>query len=274
MGATQPEPGAAACGHWRIWDVKQAMSRMLCAAAAAAALTLTGCCTFLREHGGGPLRRQELGDWAGMQAEPELDPKDLRQNEEKLRLCITDIFAGEYSTSQEHQLQSHPLAAGLDLEGRSDPWLHLIASVRQADWLFHRRYAESARRFYAREVKWGLGWLLPLPFGELLFCGRQIDAYDVDSGKRVGAVRSSIFLTPLFYIRERVVRPVDNVGRAGLRAIIDAKKDISAVQYEVKDVTVVLLGALAWGRVNRQSYAQVLWMSFPLGTESGSDAPP
>jgi len=253
--------------------MRRVRSLGLCAAVTAAALMLNGCCSFIDAPGDGPLGRDELGDWLGMSAAAELPPRDLEKKEEDLRLCINDLFAGEYSTSEANRLESHPLAVDLDMDGRSNFWLHLFPSFRQAHWLFHRRYTRNTRRFYANERKWGLGWLLPIPLGELLFCGRQIDAYDVDSGKRVGSVRSLIFLTPLFCVRERVVRPVDTVGRPGLRAIIDAGKDMSAIQYEAKDATVILLGALGWGRVNHRAYAQVLWIPIPLWSV-GVTAPP
>ncbi|MHC5034150.1 MAG: hypothetical protein ACYTFZ_03850 [Planctomycetota bacterium] len=70
------------------------------------------------------------------------------------------------------------------------------------------------------------------------------------------------------YWRTRQITPVDRRDRGGfkgLRAALDPKTRLSDVRYEVKDGTILLLGTIGWGRVNRKRYIQILWIPIPVG---------
>ena len=54
-------------------------------------------------------------------------------------------------------------------------------------------------------------------------------------------------------------------GIAQLGVVIPPEVGPSDVRYEWKEGFQVLGGLLAWGRVNRKRYIQVLWIPIPVG---------
>jgi hypothetical protein len=103
-------------------------------------------------------------------------------------------------------------------------------------------------------------------FGDWLAAGDTANAYDFSTGERVAAQKTSIALGyGLGYTRFRRVLPVSADGDLGLHALMDRRLGLSDVKYDLKDGTVLLFGALGWGRVNRRRYVQILWIPVPVG---------
>jgi hypothetical protein len=236
------------------------------------ACVLTGCASFFCLQGGGPLKLDEVGDWAGISAAPSVNPEQLKSAADKLRSQEDSIFAGRVTIQGESWLyrmnwwidpRSIPFlpARGMRVAQNAEIWSRLIPSVRHDERLY---YSESpgSREFYAAEAEWGCGMLI----GDFIAAGDQSDAYDVATGVRVAARKTMVVLTLLGYCREQRVLPVDSNGTEGLHALSDPKLDRSDVLWNVKDGTVLLGGILGWGTVNDTRYIQVLFIPIPVGT--------
>ena len=89
--------------------------------------------------GGGPLRREELGDWAGMAPKPAPDAKQLEALVRGLKTTTNMSFIGRFSLpgdasvfslncGQYYEVPFTP-APGLVVKGRMNPWLHLLPTV-------------------------------------------------------------------------------------------------------------------------------------------------
>jgi len=246
--------------------------RWLVGLAGAALLVLSaGGCTFFGAKGGGPLKRSELGAWAGISAQPVPEAERLSALVKGLKLTALNPFTGEYSWDggpcgaslgfgDPREIPFTP-ARGMRVKGRFDPWARLLPGSRHGDWLYYAESRGDHREFYASETEWDLGAL----FLGYLLANDQADAFDVASRERVAAQRTDLFLTLLVCMRVRRVLPVDAEGRSGLHAAADPRKSLADTRYNLKDGTALLMGAVGWGRVNRRRYIQVLWVPIPVG---------
>ncbi|MFW6161503.1 MAG: hypothetical protein ACODAJ_01970 [Planctomycetota bacterium] len=239
--------------------------RWLVAVAAAAAVVTQAGCTFFGASGGGPLRRSELGDWAGMSEMTR--PAGLQSLVAELKETPNSPFTAKYSLRGDAALFSTNFneildvpftpAPGLRIKGRLNPWLRFVPGPQSGDWLYYDESDPSARQFYAAEHEWDA----------LVAWGERVDAWDVATGERVAA--RGTFSLPGFglgYNRVRKVRPVDAAGLPGLDTIAYTKRPLSDVRYDLRDGSILFLGLLGWGRVNRIRYLQVLWIPIAIGT--------
>ena len=243
-------------------------------------ISLMSGCTFFAASGGGPLKRSELGDWAGIRAEAPPEPEALSSIVKDLEHCSLDWFAGTYSFQEDipfggsflyygnpYEIPFIP-ARGLTIKGKFNPWLRLIPGSRHGDWLYFSPKS-GTRRFYASENEWGGGMLL---IGDLLFAGDQVNAYDITTRERVAARKTNIALSLIGYTRIRRVTPIGRDGKHGLHAIVDPEVGLDEVKYELKDGTSILMGLFGWGRVNHRRYLQLLWIPIPTGTVKSTSA--
>jgi len=233
-------------------------------------VSLTTGCTFFAASGGGPLRRSQLGDWAGIKEEGPPQPEALSEIVKDLEGCSMNPFTGEVYLRKDpwgsslnfgdpREIPFVP-TRGLCVRGKFNPWLRLIPSKRHGDWLYYTPESD-ARRFYASESEWGAGILI----GDFLLAGDQADAYDIATQERVAARKTNIALSLIGYTRIRRIMPVEPNGTPGLHAISDPSVGLDSVQYDYKDGTAVLMGLVGWGRVNQRRYFQFLWIPIPMG---------
>jgi len=227
-------------------------------------------CTFFACSGGGPLKREELGDWAGIPPKPPPDAKELESLVSKLKLTPNRTFAGKFSLRGDSGafsinyggVQEIPFtpAPGLKVQGRVNHWLLFVPGPQHGEWLYHDPSKENRRQFYASEDEWDC----------LVAWGERADAYDVASRERVAAQRTTeVIGFGLGWTRLRRVRPVDRVGDPGLNALADTRVGLSDVLYDLRDGNIVLLGVFGWGRVNHRRYIQILWIPICLGQAGG-----
>lgn len=242
---------------------------------ALAAFATSGC-TFWYGSGGGPLTREELGDWAGI-------PEGTMPTADRVRGLLEQerwpafSFSGEFRMVGDAsilyvQLPGLPYnmpfspAPNHEIRGRFPYWRHLIPSARTGVYVFlpstdYRRTA-AAREFRASEDEWGAGLIV----GDFLFTGEVANAYDWATDQRVAAESSLVlFGWGLGYNRIRQVMPVDASGGDALDGFEDEESAQNPVLYNVKDGTSLLFGLLGWGRVNRTRYLQILWIPVPVG---------
>ena len=239
--------------------------RWLLAGAWALALCQAGCVFFVSD-GGGPLRRSELGDWAGMAEKAKPSPAELEALIADLKTVPNQTLLGKFSLRGDasvfatnfNELLDVPFspAPGLRIKGRLNPWLRFVPGPQHGDWFYFDEAKPAARQFYASEDEWDVlvGW------------GERVDCWDVATGERVGA--RGVISIPGFglgWARVRKVRPVDRSGVPGLDALAYSKQPVSEALYDIRDGTSLLLGAVAWGRVNRTRYLQILWIPIPVG---------
>ncbi|NQT52192.1 hypothetical protein HQ576_09090 [bacterium] len=231
-------------------------------------------CTFFALSGGGPLKREELGNWAGMGQWPPPEPRSLRRRVQRLKTIPVPafrIFGGEYGyTEGPHWIRTGvpdawdvPLAPvhGYQVRGTCSLWLRLVPSQRGSHWLYSP-LDEGQREFYAGETAWGMGLLI----GDFLFSNTKAQAFDTMRCEHVAAQQLDVWLGwGIGSTRVRRVLPVDADGKAGLHALADPKKDVYDVRYDLRDGRTLLFGLLGWGRVNRRHYLQLLWIPIPLG---------
>jgi len=238
---------------------------LLWAATAVLALAQSGC-TFFACPGGGPLARAELGDWAGIPADPVPPPDQLDALVKELTGLRNRPFAGEFSLRGDASLFSlncgqifevpFTPAVGLTVKGRINHWLFFVPGGQRGDWLFLHPTRKDARQVYASEHEWDC----------LVAWGERANAYDVASRERVAARQTQELIGfGLGWTRVRRIRPLDVSGEPGLNALTDPKVDLAGVRYDLRDGNILLLGVVGWGRVNRQRYVQVLWIPIPAG---------
>jgi hypothetical protein len=259
-------------------------------------------CTFLACSGDGPLKREELGNWAKLAPWPEPEARDLRRRTARLRQIPVPSyrpFAGEYGYREGPRGLSRlapgpcsvPLtpAPGYAVRGTSSLWLRLAPSLRLGEWLYsplEEGPAEVAparegigtnppagaqpaggaaaqkREFYAGEQARGFGFLL----GDFLFWSARAEVFQTDDIERVAAEQVEVaWGWGLGATRVRRIVPVDADGRPGLHALADPKKDIYDVRYLYQDGRSLLFGMIGWGRVNRRHYLQLFWIPIRLG---------
>jgi hypothetical protein len=241
------------------------------------ALSQVGC-TFFACSGGGPLRRDELGDWGGI-------PEGARPNAEEVQYLkdkrewrrgtfVTECrLAGDsrsFAFRIPGSLYNIPFtpAPGLEVRWRFPDWRRAVPSARHGVLWYGKKPVGDVpspdyRDFCAAEGEWGCGMFV---FGDWLAAGDTANAYDFSTGERVAAQKTSIALGyGLGYTRFRRVLPVSADGDLGLHALMDRRLGLSDVKYDLKDGTVLLFGALGWGRVNRRRYVQILWIPVPVG---------
>ncbi len=241
--------------------------RSLLAAAAAAALVVAQSgCMFFAASGGGPLQRSELGDWAGMSEKAKPSPQGLESLIGRLKATPNRPFLGKYSLRGDaglfaanfNEILDVPFTPvpGLIIKGRLNPWLRFVPGPQHGDWLYYDQRDAEARQFYASEDEWDavVAW------------GERVDCWDLATGERVAA--RAVISVPGFglgWTRVRKVRPVDDTGLPGLNTVAYSKRPLADAQYDIRDGSILLLGALGWGRVNRRRYIQILWLPIPIG---------
>jgi len=232
---------------------------------AALAVTQTGC-TMDPCSGGGPLKRDELGDWAGMAAPPAPGVASLQKRARKLATCTNDPStcervweAGSRDVSIEWgRLGSIPLepAYGMEIRAKFNNPLNLaVLGESEREYLYTKPQSDGGRSVYAinRESCY------------VFLGGEQADGYDVATGRRVAAQKQTVALSYLLYTRFRLAKPVDEAGKRGLHAIADPAVDLDEVDYDLRDVTTIACGLFGWGRVNRKRYIQILWIPIQVG---------
>ena len=230
------------------------------------ALAQCGCMMF-NCSGGGPLKREELGDYAGIPPQPAPDAAHLKVLVADLKTVESNTFAGRFSIDGDSsalwfskglffEIPFTPVQ-GLTVKGRLNPWHRLLPCSLHGDWLYFHPFKKDRREFYASEDDWGA----------LIMSSKRADVYDVASGAWVGSWRADDFIgLGLGWTRVRQVMPVDDYDEPGLSAVVPAKVSLSSVRYDVRDGNIVLLGIYGWGRVNRTRYIQILWIPIPVGT--------
>ena len=255
-------------------SARRAFQRALSYLALSCIPALNGCSFFLAD-GGGPLKRQELGDWAGIPREPLLQSGRLEALVRGLRFCGQKPLAGEFSFREGAWLSrlGIPLpfqapftpAFGYQVRGRRRPILWFLPGKRRGEWLFHNPLGEPWRQFLATESGWGLGFWA----GDLIVGWRCGNAHTLDTLARVGAVRWEFFLTPLVYARWSRVLPVGVDARPGIHALAHPRMELDDVSYDLRDGTAILCGLVAWGQVNHCRYFQLFWVPIPLKCPGG-----
>ena len=235
-----------------------------------ASLAQSGC-TFFALSGGGPLSRDELGNWTGIKEKPLSDVAALQTLVNELKSISHNPFAGKYSYSGNvpgsflsfGDIREFPFlpTRGLALKAKQNGWLYLVPCKRHSDFLFYQPAVKSSREIYATKDGWGIG--IPLTFD--LYGEEQANAYDVSTRVRVASQKVNSLLLYLGWGRIRRVIPVSEEGKSGLYAIADSTIDLSEVRYNIKDGNVILWGLFGWGRVNYKRYIQILWIPIPLG---------
>jgi hypothetical protein len=239
---------------------------------------LAGCCRFWYADGGGPLAREELGDWAGMVAEPAPDAAALAAKVAELEAIPLPSFRplrGKYAyTEGPHWLSTtipdpwdFPFAParGMVVKGSFPFWARAIPCTRRGHYLFYKPSDPTARAICAAEEQWGCGLFL----GDFLWSHQRVDAYDAASGERLAAKATSCFLGwGLGPTRLCQVLPVGKDGSRGLQGLADSRTPLEAARYDLRDAHVALFGLIGWGRVNRRRYVQLLWIPIPVSTEA------
>jgi len=239
---------------------------LACMAIAGLALGQTGCTMFVLCDGGGPMKKEELGDWLGLAPKPAPEAAQLAKLVEDLKQVKHAGFAGRYSLPGDAASLSVKLfyaielpftpAPGLVVKGRKTGSV-LVPGGQRGDWLYFDPGKRAAKQFYASEDQW-----------DCLLCwfGRA-DAYDVATRERV-AVRTTGEIGGLWlgWTRVREVMPVDDDGRAGVHPLAGPKVDPAKVKYQVREGSFLLFGLVGWGRVNHTRYLQLLWIPIPIGS--------
>jgi len=238
--------------------------RMTRLAVLALALAQGGCTMFMCS-GDGPLKRSELGDWAGLAPRPAPDAKALEALVPELQKIESNTFAGRYSMWGDSGLFDlncgmvfdipFTPAPGMVVKGRLNPWLRFWPGGQHGDWVYFDRIHKHNRQFYASEDEWDA----------LIVWHERSDAYDVATRERLASHRTDEFIgLGLGWTRVRDVVPVTRYGEAGLHALASPSVAPDQVLYQVRDGNIVLLGIFGWGRVNRWRYVQVLWIPIPV----------
>ncbi|MFP4055715.1 MAG: hypothetical protein ACLF0G_02480, partial [Candidatus Brocadiia bacterium] len=166
-------------------------------------------CTFLYCSGGGPLRREELGDWVGLAARPAPESEELASLVKGLKLLDNSFLGSHHSYLEGPSIRTlhygsyrevpFTPARHLMVKGEFNPWLRLLPGVRRGDWLYYNSAREDYRTFYAREREWGGGLLVT----ERLLAGSHSEAYDLTTRRRVAAQASLCVLAEVlvFHVR-------------------------------------------------------------------------
>ena len=240
---------------------RTAMVKAVASAAAALALMQAGCCTFLRSRGGGPLKREELGDWAGLALMPLPEREEARRQVRRLARILNDRMDGEYVDV--HGVSFAP-TEGVMVRRIGHPWTWGLPGHRHADVLACNAAIKDSRQFLGTVEGWGLGGYV----GDYVHAWRQITLSDVETGEPVAAKRFEVIGTPLGYMRTRLVWPASPVGDANLRVAAPPGVFLGDVPYVLADGSTVLGGLYGWGRVNRTRYIQILWLPIAVGPVS------
>jgi hypothetical protein len=234
----------------------------------------SGGCTFFACSGDGPLKREELGNWAGLTPWPEPAAAAMYRRIKTLKQIPVPTFrpfAGRYGyTEGPHWLSTVlpdpwdvPLTPvpGYEVRGTFSFWLRLVPSGRNGHWVYSPADGGEGREFYAGERAQGIGLLL----GDFLYSASRAEAFDTQRLDRVAARQMDVPLVyGLWSTRVRSILPVDDEGRPGLHALRDPELDPYDARYELKDGRIWLLGLFGWGRVNHRYYLQLLWVPIPL----------
>ena len=233
---------------------------------------LTGCASFFSSDGGGALKLDQTGDWAGVPPKSSVTTEQLRSTSDRLMSQKDNVWAGRVTIDGDSWkswqpgwidprnvpfLPAHEMRVAQDL----DIWSRLIPSVRIDQRLYYKQ-APGCRKFCGFENEWGCGMLV----GDFIACSDQCDAYDVATGERVAAQKRTVILSLLGYARERRILPVGKDGREGLYLLSDPTIKKSDVLWNVKDGTTLLGGILGWGTVNHKKYIQLLFIPISSGT--------
>ncbi len=242
---------------------------------ALAVLATTGC-TFWYSTGGGPLTREELGDWAGMRALAKPAAEQLEKLADRTSWPILTFVGGYSIVGDAPSLYLRMPAGPYNIPATPAPhheirvdfptWRHLVPSSRYGVYLYVPRLAltsrEPYREYCAAERDWGGGLIL----FDFLFRGSSASVYDRATGERAAAESSLVILGwGLGYNRVRQVMPVDAASRPGLHVFGELPPSRADVRYEVRDGTSLLFGLVGWGRVNHRRYLQLLWIPIPVG---------
>ncbi|MBM4036725.1 MAG: hypothetical protein FJ291_33750 [Planctomycetes bacterium] len=232
----------------------------------ALALCLSGCTMFFCD-GGGPLKREELGDWLGLAARPAPEPQKLAALVQELRQIKHAGFVGRYSLPGDASVLSLKFfflfdipftpAPGLVVKGRRSPWLAFVPGGQRGRWLYFVPAKPAVKQFVALQEQWDA----------LLVWFDRVEAYDVATRERVAARRSDELVgLGLGWTRVREVVPLDEDEQPGVHALARPKLDPAKLRYMVRDGNCLLLGLVGWGRVNHTRYLQLLWLPIPIGS--------
>lgn len=229
----------------------------LAAAAMALALCSWGCTRIPGQEGGGPLKWDELGDWAGIAPRPAPDAA-------RLRALVDELTpAAEKRRRREPGRLRDDYVGRFVCERRFNKWRRLLPGNAHGDLLLYVPGHPEARRVYGSENEWGGGFLL----GDQILRGQSIDFYDVATRERVAAKRQR-FVLGLFgfyvWMTRRSVTPVSRFGVPSVDRLKDPSVAFSDVRYRLKRGQFFLTGLVGWRRVNRRRYIQLLWIPIPV----------
>ena len=235
------------------------------------ALLLACGCTIMMCDGGGPLREDQLGEWAGLRQSSPPTTKALAANANELMAVKNRVFAGKFSIPADlpifafncgmvYEVPFTP-APGLIVKGEMNLlWSLLVPGRQDGRWLFFHPKRSEGRRFYVVEREWG--WLL--------FGTDAANAYDVGTGRLVAAQRTDeVGGLGLGWMRVRRVLPVGRSGEPGLDGIVSPNLPFENIRYDLRDASILLLGLVGWGRVNHTRYIQLMWVPIPVGQAGG-----
>ena len=246
-------------------------------------LMTQSCARFLSAQGGGPLTREELGDWAGMAPRPAPDAWEMAHKIgelKQIKLPSFSPFGGEYAYTQGPHWLSTAIpdpwdfpfvpVPGYLVKGAFPLWRRAIPCTRQGHFVYYNPWRPASREFYASERQWGCGLFI----GDFIWSRERVDAYEVSSRERVASQTMDCFLGwGVGWSRLRRVVPVAADGTRGLHALTDPRAGLSDVRYDVRDGSIVLMGLIGWGRVNHRRYVQILWTPIPVSTVSSAPSP-
>jgi len=244
-------------------------NRLALLAVAVMALAQTGCTMFIFCDGGGPMAKEELGDWLGLAPWPAPSAEELAELVADLKQVKHAGFAGRYSLPGDAAALSIKLfylidvpftpAPGLVVKGRRNPWAAFVPGWHQGHWLYFDPQKPQGRTFYAAQRQWSA----------LLASTDRTEAYDVATRERVAARRAEeVIGLGLGWTRYREVAPLDENEVPGVHALASPKVDPAKLKYLVRDGSILLLGLVGWGRVNHTRYLQLLWIPIPIGRAS------
>jgi hypothetical protein len=121
------------------------------------------------------------------------------------------------------------------------------------------RPLDSGKRiFYAETYGWDAGLVL----SQWGLAGSHLQVYEPASGKQVGFSSEQTLLPPFLWFRVNRLMPGDDGDNLG--ELADPETGLDEVDYRWLKANCLLGGALAWGRLNRRYFLQVLWLGIPL----------
>jgi len=222
---------------------------------AALVVTQTGCTMYLCS-GGGPLQRNELGDWAGIKDTSLPQGSQLRKAIDELKAQPIGLTLTDKASPGRTLIRKFRLTTPL--------WLRLFPSPSGSQELLYDASAERPRELLTVKQGWDLGAVIPAVAPGTFTGTERSSTFIASTRERVGATAfGALFL--LTWVHHGDVRPVGKNGKTSLHTVAGANVDIDRVPYRVQSGSFLLGGIFGWGRVNRKRYIQILWIPIQVG---------